>query len=421
MPAASSSGLKRSRPASQSVRCGKQPIEKGRWAAKGTKPLPEQASVKYVLTLIVVHVCRKVLFIPTEVKVMLYSLGLFFGSLVCDFLPLPNVYMGQRDNVFNVYYVKVAWAWLLLVVGSFILLTSATIGCGHREIIKRNMSRLLVGTFMWYFWSQCFFGYVENRTGSCLGKAIIRNKIDCNSAGFHWHSFDISGHAFLLVYINLFILEEAKTIDGWEGIRDQIRMEDHHRGEVQNPGETKTVLDSLTPYDMAILKMNYEQFTPYIRCIFCVMTMMSVLSDVMLVCTIIFFHTMPQKVAGGAIGIAVWFLTYRVWFKRDASPGQPGCGLFQYQNMKEKTKEVPLRRRSSICKDHRDNLPMFMGMPLYGLKKEKEDKKKEEKKRDYEREEERSSMDDYGEGGEGRGPSWTGPHGDSASSRSWRR
>ena len=117
MPAASSSGLKRGRPASQSVRCGKQPIEKGRWAAKGTKPLPEQASVKYVLSLIVVHVCRKVLFIPTEVKVMLYSLGLFFGSLVCDFLPLPNVYMGQRDNVFNVYYVKVSRSSLLLRVG----------------------------------------------------------------------------------------------------------------------------------------------------------------------------------------------------------------------------------------------------------------------------------------------------------------
>ena len=107
MPAGSSSGPKRARPATQQ-RSGKQPIEKGRWAAKGTKPLPEQASVKYVLTLIVVHVCRKVLFIPTEVKVMLYSMGLFFGSLICDFLPLPNVYMGQRDNVFNLYYVKVS-------------------------------------------------------------------------------------------------------------------------------------------------------------------------------------------------------------------------------------------------------------------------------------------------------------------------
>lgn len=66
-----------------------------------------------------------------------------------------------------------------------------------------------------------------------------------------------SGHAFLLVYINLFILEEARTIDGWEGIREQIRLEDHHRGEAQNdPGESKTTLEGLTPYDMAILKVG---------------------------------------------------------------------------------------------------------------------------------------------------------------------
>lgn len=44
------------------------------------------------------------------------------------------------------------------------------------------------------------------------------------------------------------------------------------------------------------------------------------------------------------------FFSGRVWFKRDASPGLPGCGLFQYKNMKEKSKEIPLRRRSSICK-----------------------------------------------------------------------
>ena len=69
-----------------------------------------------------------------------------------------------------------------------------------------------------------------------------------------------------------------------------------------------------------------------------------------------------------------------------------------------------------LFQDHRDNLPMFMGMPLYGLKKEKEDKKK-----DYDREEERPNMQDFGEGGEGRVPAWTGPQGDSASSRSWRR
>ncbi|KAG7165069.1 acyl-coenzyme A diphosphatase FITM2-like [Homarus americanus] len=412
MPSGASITSKRARP----VRSAKSPIEKGRWAAKGTKPLPEQASVQHVLSLILVHGCRKVLFIQTEVKITLYSIGLFFGSLICDFLPLPKVYMAQKDNIFNLYFVKVAWAWMILVVGAFILLTSATIGCGHREVIRRHMSRLVVGTCLWYFWSQCFFGFIENRTGACLGRAIIRNKLDCNTGGFHWHSFDISGHAFLLVYINLFIVEEAKAIVGWEGIRDQIRIEDHNRGESQSdPNENKTPLEGLTGDEMCVLKMNYEQFTPYIRAIFCIMTILSVFSDVMLTCTIIFFHTMPQKVAGSAIAIATWFLTYKVWFKADASPGLPGLGVFQYQNLKEKAKEVPLRRRTSICKEHRDSLPTFMGMPLYGLKKEKEEKKKE-----TEREDDKAGLEDMGDISDFRGFR-NGPYGDSGSNRSWRR
>ncbi|KAK7081304.1 fat storage-inducing transmembrane protein 2, partial [Halocaridina rubra] len=286
------------------------PVEKGRWASKGTKPLPEQASIQHVLSLIVVHGCRKVLFIQTEVKIALYSIGLFFGSLICDFLPLPKVYMGQKDNIFNVYFVKVAWAWLILVVGAFNLLTSATIGCGRREVIKRHMARLLVATCLWYFWSQWFFGLVEHRTGACLGKAIIKDKYECNEGGYHWHSFDISGHAFLLVYLNLLIVEEAKSIVGWEGIREQIRNEDHKRSEPHQEADSKTVLDVLPEREYTILKLNYDQFTPYIRGLFFIMTCMSILSDVMLTCTIIFFHTMPQKIAGGAIAMFTWFITY---------------------------------------------------------------------------------------------------------------
>ncbi|XP_068217977.1 acyl-coenzyme A diphosphatase FITM2-like [Palaemon carinicauda] len=426
MPSAGAAQAKKGRGSSvsgPSFKSCRPPIEKGRWAAKGTKPLPEQASVQHVLSLILVHGCRKVLFVQTEVKITLYSIGLFFGSLICDFLPLPKVYMGMKDNFFNVYYVKVAWAWMILFVGAFILLTSATIGCGRREVIKRHMSRLLIGTCFWYFWSQWFFSIVENRTGACLGKAIIKDKYECNEGGYHWHSFDISGHAFLLVYINLVIVEEAKSIVGWEGIREQIRLEDHKRQEdlkrsEPDSGDKQTILEHLPEKEYVILKMNYDQFTPYIRGLFVFMTLMSVLSDVMLTCTIIFFHTMPQKIAGGAIAMATWFITYRVWFKSDASPGLPGCGLFQYQNLKDKAKEAPIKRRGSLCKEHKDGLPTFMGMPLYGLKKDKDDKKKEGEKED-----DRSSLEDFGEpSADSRFQPRNGPFGDYVpKNRSWKR
>ncbi|RXG57940.1 FIT family protein [Armadillidium vulgare] len=344
------------------------PIEKGRWAAKGTKPLPEQASVQHVLSVMLIHVCRKVLFIATEVKITLYSIALFFGSLVCDFLPIPKMYMSSKENLFNQYFVKIGWAWTLAV------------------IVKRHMSRMLIGTGFWLFWSQFFFDYVENKTGVCLGKAILKDKYTCNGNGFQWHSFDISGHAFLLVYINLLLVEEAKAIVGWEGIRDLLRVEEHGRMEGCADGEDKTTLSALSQKDLVVLKENYETWTPVIRFLFLCMTLVSLLSDVMLACTVIYFHTMPQKVAGGVIAIGTWYFTYRFWFKYESSPGLPGKGLFSYQHLADRSKEsFGAKRRTSIVKDTKD-LPTFMGMPIYGNVKDRE------RKREEDREEDRSTL-----------------------------
>ena len=113
------------------------------------------------------------------------------------------------------------------------------------------------------------------------------------------------------------------------------------------------------------------------------MTVVSLISDVMLACTVIYFHTMPQKVAGGAIAIGTWFfmyrwdlnyvfllflntlLFYRFWFQKDGSPGLPGSGLFKYQHLSERLdKQTSTKRTSSINKDLKEN-PLFMGMPIY--------------------------------------------------------
>ncbi|MCL4129220.1 UNVERIFIED_CONTAM: hypothetical protein GTU68_022457 [Idotea baltica] len=371
---------KKTKPSQTSSR--RPPIERGRWAAKGTKPLPDQPTVQHILSVMLIHVCRKVLFIATEVKITLYSIALFFGSLVFDFLPFPKIYMSSKDNLFNQYFVKIGWAWMLLVVGAFIYLTSLTYGCGRKEIVKRHMSRLAIGTFFWFFWTQLFFEYVENSTGVCLGKAILKDKYTCVGTGFQWHSFDISGHAFLLVYMNLILVEEAKAILGWEGIRDLLRVEEHTR-ERCGPDDDKTVLNSLSPQDLDILKDNYEKWTPCIRFLFLCMTFVSLLSDVMLACTVIYFHTMPQKVAGGIIAIGTWAFMYRFWFKKDASPGLPGKGLFLYQHLSDRSKEMAAnRRRSSIVKESNKDLPTFMGLPIYASAK---DKPRETENRDDDR------------------------------------
>ena len=181
----SGSGIKRS------------PLEKGRWAAKGTKPLPDQASVSHILSLFAIHLCRKVLLVDVDVKLMVYSLALFFGSLLFDFLTLPRSYLGYKDNIFNLYFVKLGWGWMSIFVGAFVYMTSSTYGCGKTEIVKKHMSRILVGTVLWLFWSQWFFKFVEDRTGICLGKPIIKDQWTCDNFGFQWHAFDISGMLYL--------------------------------------------------------------------------------------------------------------------------------------------------------------------------------------------------------------------------------
>lgn len=50
--------------------------------AKGTKPTCEAASVKDVLVMAVLHVCKKAIFFDVRLKVGLYLLALFVVSLI---------------------------------------------------------------------------------------------------------------------------------------------------------------------------------------------------------------------------------------------------------------------------------------------------------------------------------------------------
>ena len=53
-------------------------------------------------------------------------------------------------------------------------------------------------------------------------------------------------------------------------------------------------------------------------------TFLSCMWEVMLLCTCLFFHSMPQKITGTVIAILFWFLTYQMWYKSSLSPGLPG-------------------------------------------------------------------------------------------------
>lgn len=349
------------------------------WETKGKKPLPEPMTVKQVLLMMIVHVCRKTLFVDTSIKVAIYGASVFVVSILAEVLPFPKTYFSRSDNVLNQYFVKLGWGWTVFVTSPFLLMSSYTYCCGKRDKVLQHLARLGIATFAWYFWTKLFW-YIETVYGRCnVSSKRIQTKETCLAGGFFWHSLDISGHTFILIYSSLVLIEEARAISGWEGVRDLIRIEEHARN-VGDVSLTSNPLRGLSFEEFSNLKESYDKFTVYIRLCFIAMTFLSVLWDVMLVSTILYYHRVIEKFIGGAIAILTWFFTYRYWYTLPWTlPNLPGEGLFKYKDVRQ-PKEPAKRRGISTAPQSnvKGQLPTFMGMPLYGLRNQENKEQKDE-------------------------------------------
>ncbi|XP_054287497.1 acyl-coenzyme A diphosphatase FITM2-like [Macrosteles quadrilineatus] len=347
--------------------------ENSKWETKGTKPLPEPSSVSKVILMMILHVCRKIMFMDTRLKVAIYLASLFVISLLADVLPFPKTYFARKDNMFNVYFVKIAWGWTLVLSVPFVVLTSSTYCCGRKDKILKHLIRLGVATFNWFFWVH-LFAYIESIVGRCNARGDrFQTKSACLEKGLFWQGFDISGHTFILIHSSLTLIEEARAIIGWDGIEDMLRNEEYSRT-LTIKEVSSNPLRNLNTADLDTLKFNYEKYSPYVRGLFIAMTSITILWDVMLLSTMLYFHSMVEKFISGCIAILIWYFTYNFWYPtKGFLPYMPGEGAFKYRDAKS-TKEVPLIKKRSVDKGQ---LPRFMGMPLYGLRNEMPPEKSE--------------------------------------------
>ncbi|XP_040156709.1 acyl-coenzyme A diphosphatase FITM2 isoform X1 [Anopheles arabiensis] len=347
--------------------------------AKGTRPTATPTSIREVLTMMVLHVCKKIIFFDTSLKVPLYLGSLFIVSLIGDFLPYPKTYLARTDNLFNVYFVKLGWAWTLLFAFPYLAMTSITICCGdNQRLIRNHLPRLGIATVFWFVWTK-LFNVIESSYGRCSVRGFDA-KTPCLKAGHLWNGFDISGHAFILIYSSLVLMEEARPIIGWESIKDLLRNEEHNRSNNDN-SQTSNPLKNLKDEDLKALKYFYNRFTPTIRLFFIGMTMLQLLWDLMLVGTMLYHHRMVEKVLSGIIAVVTWFVTYRAWYPLPTVlPDPVGKGLFNYQSISKP--EIGLRRRASLLQPGSSaaaganaggspkEIPKFMGMPLYAARQQ---------------------------------------------------
>ena len=243
---------------------------------------------------------------PPSSKVAVYWLAIVAGSFIHEFLPLPHSYLSNKRNVFNVYFVKLGWGWTLGLLIPFITLTSSGRTPFNLTVILKHLSRMAVGTFGWYFWVNLFV-YIEELTGQCEGEETLSSRESCHFQGFHWDGFDISGHTFLLNYCALVISEEIQVKRWWSA-------------EQRNTKGT-------TWFDRSRVSRGHALVIPLVELLFIFISLLLILWEFMLVCTTVYFHTVDQNVLGALAALCTWYVTYRVWYEKELSPGQPWTGF----------------------------------------------------------------------------------------------
>ena len=165
------------------------------------------------------------------------------------------VYTAQPKNVLNEFFVKLAFGWTLGLVLPPAILASFTLHSWSG--ILWSLVRALVSTVVWFGFTNLF--------------DVFRKSV---AAGF-----DTSGHCFLLIWCIYYIIEESQVWKHWNR--------------------------SMYP----ILRLPLNIF-------YILQAVIVVLWDVMLISTIIFYHTLLEKLVGVILALGVWLFLYKgmyVW------------------------------------------------------------------------------------------------------------
>ncbi|KAL1971152.1 hypothetical protein VTN77DRAFT_103 [Rasamsonia byssochlamydoides] len=231
--------------------------------------------------------------------------------------PTPVNYFARKDNIFNVYFVKVGWAWTTLAFLS-LLLTQPVYTNAHPNLRARRIAQALlryaIVTVSWFLITQWFFGpAIIDRTftltgGKCedlnpAGGAgasagalqelkVVVTAAACKAAGGAWRGgHDVSGHVFMLVLATAFLGFEAlgasSSSTGSSAVADVKEKQ-------ESPTErAEVVVDS--PVRVWALRFVWA---------------VTLLSWWMLFMTAIWFHTWMEKVSGLLIALATVYITY---------------------------------------------------------------------------------------------------------------
>ncbi|KAL4747270.1 hypothetical protein BDW72DRAFT_17807 [Aspergillus terricola var. indicus] len=192
---------------------------------------------------------------PPLTTLLIYPATLLLGSLFSVLSPIaqhpdpsddavaasasvPINYFARKDNIFNLFFVKLGWIWFTLAFAALLLTYPPSSHRGRRQ--AQALSRYALATTAWYFMTQWFFGpAIIDRSfvitgGKCedvlselrnvqTEKGVIGAGVEdfgvyltataCKAAGGAWRGgHDVSGHVFMLVLVTAVLGFEALGI-----------------------------------------------------------------------------------------------------------------------------------------------------------------------------------------------------------------
>jgi len=239
---------------------------------------------------------------------------------------VPINYFARKDNIFNIYFVKIGWAWTTLAFVSLLFTHQAYTHSPVELRVKRTIQALLryaVVTCAWVLTTQWFFGpAIIDRMftlsgGRCENISILADPSPsssaaagaahkvaeeiktiftaaaCKAAAGRWKGgHDVSGHVFMLVLASAFLTVEALG---------------------SSSGECKPLAEDAKEKQDNIDAMHHSATTTDGR--FRVWSLrivwgVTLLSWWMLLMTAIWFHTWLEKFSGLLIAISIIYITY---------------------------------------------------------------------------------------------------------------
>lgn len=186
---------------------------------------------------------------------------------------------------------------------------------------------------------QLIFPTIEKYTGLCLSKNVVvsrREKRKCIKSGHEFYSFDISGHAFLMVYCVLTLMMESRAMRRFfalgHGLRRITSDGDHssnasdtesvNQDDVSDPVNDATEQkllqeeghESISDSEISKFENTYMNTWPFIVIAYFCVCLLCITWDIVLIITTIYYHTIIEKVLGTLIAVGSFSFLYKYVF-----------------------------------------------------------------------------------------------------------